>query len=120
MGMISKGMEKCTQAKTRQCTTKESTKDKYVVEIRGRVPFEEVVERGMRPRNEKKNTNKVGIDISRLIMEVEQGLERFQVRIGHSPVMSQQIFVIVLPMLNLMDRAEQRSFQTLWKDGGPN
>lgn len=120
MGMISKGMEKCAQAKTRQRTSKESTKNKYVVKIRGRVSFEKIVERGMRPGNEKKNTNKMRIDISGLIMKVEQGVERFQVRIGHSPVMSQQIFVIVLPMLNLMDRAEQRSFHTLWKDGGPN
>lgn len=72
MGMISKSMEESTQTKTRQCTGKETSKNKYVVEIRGRVSFQEVIERGVGPRDEKEKTNEVGIDISGLIMEIEQ------------------------------------------------
>lgn len=106
MGMVSEGMEECTQAKTRQCTSKKSTKNKYVVQIRGRVSLKKIVEGGIRPRDKKYNTKEVRVDISGLIMNVEQGLQRFLVRIGYSPIMSQEIFIIVLPMLNLMDSAK--------------
>lgn len=57
----------------------------------------------MGPRDEEKNTNEVGIDIAGLIMKVEQRFEGFPIGIGYSSIVSQEIFVIVLPMLNLVD-----------------
>lgn len=72
MGMISKGMKESAQAKTGQCTSKEASKNKYIVEIRCWVPFEKIVEGRIGPGYEKEDTYKVRVDISSLVVKIEQ------------------------------------------------